>query len=108
MLPLDKNTFHRHRSISQRRKSAMRILTEERGLSRLQAVMWGIKWRARQIGMTRAVAGELSIVLADGFRGFVGSILFYGLYLPLRQLWKSVAIAKLFSSGSSKGKAEEV
>jgi hypothetical protein len=85
----------------------MRILQEERGLSRLQAVMWGIKWRARQIGMTRAAAGGLSIVLADAFRGFVGSILWFGLYLPIRQLWKSVAVAKLFSSGSSKGKADE-
>jgi hypothetical protein len=85
----------------------MRILKEERGLSRLQAVMWGINWRARQVGMVRALAGVFSIGLADAFRGFMGSFLFYGVYLPLRQLWKSVAISKLVSSSSKKNKAEE-
>ena len=84
-------------SISQRRKSAMRLLRNERGLSRLQAVIWALKWRARQIGTMRAVAGFLSFVLADFFRGLLGSILFYGMYRPLRQLWKSVAIYNLFN-----------
>jgi Complex I intermediate-associated protein 30 (CIA30) len=90
---------------SQRRKSAMRILTKERGLNRLQAIRFGLTWRAKQIGIVQSLAKLFAIMMADTIRQTVRSILRFGLVVPVRLVSKSVKkVVKLFSRKEPKKK----
>jgi hypothetical protein len=44
-------------------------LRNRRGLSRLGAILFGLKSRARSFGIVSSVAKTLSILAADSFRG---------------------------------------
>jgi hypothetical protein len=55
--------------VSQRRKSAMKILRDRGGLSRPRAILFGLKSRARSVGAVRSVTKTLAILAADSFRG---------------------------------------
>ena len=87
----------------------MRLLREERGLTRWQAMRFGQKWRAKQVGSTRSVVETLSIVLADTVRQLIRSTIRFGLFVPLRLLFKLLTTAgKAFSGdkqGNNKGEA---
>ena len=48
----------------------MRILTQKRGLSRLQAIKFGLRSRARSFGYPRSVARTAAIVVGDALRSF--------------------------------------
>jgi hypothetical protein len=99
LLPLSKLFFTEQ---SQRRKSAMKKL-KKRGYSRLQAIIWGVKIRAQKQNIARAFLGAVQIVTADVLRLLSGSILRYGIFLPLRYVQKAVAATKkLFIQQSQK------
>ena len=69
--------------VSQRRKSVMRILREERNLSRVQAIVWGVKRRSKDYGLLRSIAQTLSIVAIDSLRAVLGATLRLILIYPL-------------------------
>jgi hypothetical protein len=76
---------------SRRRKSAMKMLMEQKGLSRTQAIMFGIRQRAENYGMFRSVLSYAGFVLADSIRTVLRTVINYGVFLPIR------LILKLFS-----------
>lgn len=85
----------------------MRLLREERGLSRLRAIRFGLEWRAKQIGAFKSLATTLSILAVDIFRKAFFFPIRYGIFVPLRILIKLVkATGKLFSSGKTESKKE--
>ncbi|CAB9517915.1 expressed unknown protein [Seminavis robusta] len=95
LVPLSKVFFTEK---SQRRKSAMRLLKDERGLSRLQAIAFGIKWRANQRGMMNSLLDTCKMLFVDACRVALGSMFRYGIFLPLRLITRSVKrIAGLIS-----------
>lgn len=65
-------------------------LLRKRGMTRWQAIRFGLKWRANEIGVFKAAAVTLSIVMADIVRQIVRSSLRFGLVFPLRLLAKAV------------------
>lgn len=71
-------------SCSRRRRSAMKMLMEERGLSRRQAIMFGIRQRAQSQRMFRSVMSYAGLVLVDSFRTIVRTVINYGVFLPIR------------------------
>ena len=81
----------------------MRLLREQRGMTRWKAIRFGLKWRANQIGVFQAAAVTLSIVLADMVRQTVRSSLRFGLILPARLL--SIAAATVGNMLSIKRQA---
>merc|ERR1711966_404357 len=70
---------------ARRRKSAMRILREERGLSRGQAILFGVRGR-RHMGRIPAALKTLGILSADASRTVAFSCLKVALVYPLRAL----------------------
>ena len=95
LLPLSKLFFTEQ---SQRRKSAMRLLTEERGLTRWQAIQFGLQWRAKQVGILKSLGILFAIVLTDTVRQLTKSALRIGLLLPLKYAGKAIGgVAGLFS-----------
>lgn len=81
LLPLSKLFFTER---SQRRKSAMRLLTKERGLSRIQAIAFGLRWRAKQVGIIKSLVKSLSIITTDALRQGTKSMMRLGVLLPLK------------------------
>jgi hypothetical protein len=62
----------------------MKLLMEERGMSRPQAIMFGIRKRAQSYGMPRSLLSYGGIVLADTFRAVFRAVINYGIFFPLR------------------------
>lgn len=90
---------------SNRRRSAMKILRNERGLSRPKAILFGIRKRARSYGMMRSLLSLAANVLVDCFRTVARSMLRYGVFLPLRLVTRILTLpAKILYQ--IKGKAE--
>lgn len=89
LLPLSKIFFSEQ---SQRRKSAMRILREERGLSRVAAIWWGFRSRAASFGIIPSLAKTVSIVLVDAFRTTISTALKISLLYPLRLLFRGLRV----------------
>ena len=81
LLPVAKILFSEK---ANRRKSAMRILREERGLSRARAILFGIKGRKESMGIIPSVCKTLSILAVDSFRAVVKTVLKIVLVYPLR------------------------
>mmetsp|Transcript_19382 Transcript_19382/g.35106 ORF Transcript_19382/g.35106 Transcript_19382/m.35106 type:complete len:489 (+) Transcript_19382:243-1709(+) len=82
LLPLAKVFFSEK---ANRRKSAMRILREERGLSRGKAILFGIRSRKRSMGgCIPSVFKTLGILTVDSFRAVALSVLKVVLLYPLR------------------------
>ena len=91
LLPLAKIFFSEQ---SQRRKSAMRILREERKLSRLGAIRWGLRSRAQTYGRVPALAKTLSILAVDGVRTILSTVLKISLVYPVRLIRKGVGLVR--------------
>ena len=98
LLPLSRLFFTEQ---SQRRKSAMRLLTKERGLSRMQAILFGLRWRGKQLGMVKSLGTALAIIVVDAMRQATKSVLRLGLLLPLK--YTSKAIGKVVGLFGRKG-----
>ena len=81
LLPVAKILFSEK---ANRRKSAMRILREERGLSRARAIIFGIKCRKESMGIIPSVCKTLGILAIDSFRAVVFTVLKIVLVYPLR------------------------
>lgn len=81
LLPLAKIFFSEQ---ANRRRSAMKILREKRNMSRIKAVLFGIKARRGSMGTILSVFKTLSILTIDSFRSVVGTVLRIALVFPLR------------------------
>lgn len=77
---------------SQRRKSAMRILREERNLSRGQAIRWGLKNRAKTCGLLRSICKTVAILAVDAFRATFATALRLFFIYPFRLARKASAV----------------
>lgn len=92
LLPIAKVFFSEK---ANRRKSAMRILREERGLSRGKAILFGIRSRKQSMGgCIPSVFKTLGILTVDSFRALVLSILKVVLLYPLRVVGAAVRKVK--------------
>ena len=57
---------------------------EDRGLSRPQAIMYGIRRRAKSHGMPRSLLSYAGIVFADSLRAVFRAVINYGIFFPIR------------------------
>jgi hypothetical protein len=80
--------------ISQRRKSALKILTQQRGLTRLRAIQYGLRNRARTRGWSTSLRITASILLVDSIRTIIGWILRLCIIYPIFAVLKSMALLK--------------
>lgn len=81
ILPLTKLFFSEQ---ANRRKAAMQILREKRGLSRGSAIHYGIVVRSMKSGQFMSTMQAVAIVAIDSFRSVSGGLLKYGLLKPLK------------------------
>jgi len=91
LLPVAKVFFSEQ---ANRRRSAMRILREERGLSRGQAIRFGIRTRTKTLGLLPSLFRTGAIVSIDSFRSIVFNVLKIVLVYPLRLIGKAVRTAR--------------
>jgi hypothetical protein len=87
---------------SRRRKSAMKMLMEQKGLSRTQAIMFGIRQRAENYGMFRSVLTYAGFALADSFRAVLRTVINYGVFLPIRLILKLFSLPEKMRSPKTK------
>lgn len=87
LLPLSKLFFTEK---SQRRKVAMKLLREKRGLNRGQALWFGFQSRRQSFGILPSLAKTLSIVVVDVFRSIIGIALRVAIVYPLRMVSKVI------------------
>lgn len=69
----------------------MRLLREERGYSRLKAIVFGVRVRSFKVGRLVSLWQAASIVAMDSFRSVALRVLRYGLFLPLMFLRRVVS-----------------
>lgn len=91
LLPVAKLFFSEQAS---RRRSAMRILREDRGLSRGQAILFGVRSRRASRGAVPSVLKTAGILAVDSLRAVVLSFLKVVLLYPLRAVGKLVTAIK--------------
>lgn len=72
----------------------MRILTKERKLTRIQAILWGLKNRSKNYGVIRSMAKTVSILAIDTFRTLVLTVLKICLVYPIRLARNSALLLK--------------
>ena len=89
---------------SQRRKSAMKTLRSKRNLSRLGAVLFGLRARAQSFGWVRSIAHLAAIVSVDSSRTIALTALRVGLLYPLRLLGFLASIPKGLMGGKQSKK----
>jgi hypothetical protein len=77
---------------SQRRKSAMRLLREKRGLSRWRAILFGLKSRSKSSGIIAAIGKMFCILVADSFRTVARAVLQVGFVYPTRFVRRILAV----------------
>jgi hypothetical protein len=70
-------------------------ILRKRGLSRVAAILYGIRIRARSFGMAKSVGQTALILLQDSFRSILSWAVRLGLFYPIRAVQKT---AKAFSS----------
>ena len=92
LLPMAKIFFS---ETANRRRSAMRILREERNLSRFQAIKFGMKWRRGSRGIVSSICKTLSILAIDAFRAVIKNVLRVAILYPLRAVGYVVKKIKL-------------
>jgi NADH dehydrogenase [ubiquinone] 1 alpha subcomplex assembly factor 1 len=85
LLPLSKLFFSEQ---ANRRRSAMKILRTQRGLSRFRSILYGIGVRRQKSGLVLATLQAAAIVSIDTFRSLSRFVLQYGLFFPIRQMIK--------------------
>jgi hypothetical protein len=73
----------------------MRVLQEERRLSRGRAILWGFKSRARSYGVVRSLAQTASILAIDSFRAVLTTALKICFVFPIRLVQKLVGMLKV-------------
>lgn len=88
LLPLSKLFFSEQ---ANRRRSAMKILRTQRGMSRPKAILFGIGVRSKKSGLILAMMQAFTILAMDTFRSITGVLLKYGLFSPLKLVakWKN-------------------
>ena len=91
LLPVAKVFFSEQ---ANRRRSAMRILREERGLSRGQAIRFGVRTRTKTLGLLPSLFKTGAILSIDSFRAVMLNILKIVLVYPLRLIGKTVRAVK--------------
>lgn len=91
LLPIAKLLFSEQ---ANRRRSAMRILREERKLSRARAIMFGIKCRKESMGLFKSCAKTAGILSVDILRGVIKNTLKIVLLYPLRLLGATIRAVK--------------
>lgn len=62
----------------------MKILMEKRGMSRINAILFGIKSRSASMGIIKSIFKTLSILAADMMRSLVLTVLRIFLIYPIR------------------------
>jgi hypothetical protein len=70
----------------------MRILRQERKLSRGRAILWGLKSRAKSTGIVRSVLKTTEILAIDCFRCVLSTSLRLTLIVPLGLARKAVDV----------------
>lgn len=93
LLPISKLFFSEQ---ANRRKSAMKILTQKRGMSRVKAILWGIKSRASNFGIVSSLASAARIIAVDSFRTVLGTALKVCLFYPLVAIGKAIKFVKKY------------
>ncbi|KAL3797495.1 hypothetical protein HJC23_009859 [Cyclotella cryptica] len=83
LLPVAKLFFSEK---ANRRRSAMKILREKRNMSRVRAILFGIKVRKGSMGTVPSVMKTMGILGVDSFRSVLGTALKVVLIYPLRLL----------------------
>jgi hypothetical protein len=68
----------------------MKLLKKERGLTRIGAILFGLRWRAASIGWARSIAKCVYILLADSLRTSLQLTLKVSLLYPIRLIKKSM------------------
>jgi len=91
LLPIAKLLFSEK---ANRRRSAMRILREERKLSRARAIMFGINCRKESMGLFKSCAKTAGILSVDILRGAFKNVLKIALVYPLRLLGATIRMGK--------------
>ncbi|KAL7547893.1 hypothetical protein ACHAWF_011164 [Thalassiosira exigua] len=91
LLPVAKVFFSEQ---ANRRRSAMRILREERGLNRAGAISFGARWRRGSMGLVPSVAKTLGILSVDSFRAVTLFVLRLVVVYPLRVFGAFVRMVK--------------
>eukprot|EP00986_Skeletonema_menzelii_P020435 scaffold31178_cov154-Skeletonema_menzelii.AAC.1 len=91
LLPIAKLLFSEQ---ANRRRSAMRILREERKLSRARAIMFGIKYRRGSMGLFKSCAKTAGILSVDILRTAIKNTLKLVLLYPIRLLGATIRTVK--------------
>ncbi len=91
LLPIAKLLFSEK---ANRRRSAMRILRDERKLSRARAIMFGIKYRRDSMGLFKSFVKTAGILSVDTFRAVMKNTLKIVLLYPIRLLGASIRAVK--------------
>lgn len=91
LLPIAKLLFSEQ---ANRRRSAMRILREERKLSRARAIMFGIKYRRDSMGLFKSCAKTGSILSVDILRAVIKNTLKIVLLYPIQLLGATIRAVK--------------
>lgn len=91
ILPLAKIFFSEK---ANRRKSAMRILREERNMSRSKAILFGIQTRKKSMGIFPSIIKTMGIISIDIIRAVIKSILKVVLVYPFRVVGAFVRMVK--------------
>eukprot|EP00985_Skeletonema_marinoi_P015668 scaffold8147_cov128-Skeletonema_marinoi.AAC.5 len=72
----------------------MRILREERKLSRARAIIWGIKCRKESMGMFKSCAKTAGILSVDILRSVIKTTLKIVLLYPIRLIGATIRAMK--------------
>lgn len=91
LLPLSKILFSEK---ANRRKSAMRILREERNMSRSKAILFGIRSRKKSMGTLLSIFKTGGILSIDIFRAVIKNVLKVVLVYPFRLVGKVIRMIK--------------
>ncbi len=92
LLPIAKIFFSEK---ANRRKSAMNILTKKRGMSRFQAILFGIRSRSQsRLSVIPSLFKTFSIIAIDSFRFFIRTFLRIALIYPIRILRNTFSMTK--------------
>ena len=91
LLPIAKLLFSEN---ANRRKSAMGILRNKRNMTRSQAILFGMKSRAKSIGWIPSIGKTVGILSVDSFRGILKNFLKVLFLLPFRLVGKVVVMVK--------------
>lgn len=91
LLPVAKIFFS---ETANRRKSAMNILREKRNMTRMQAILFGIKARRNSIGLLRSTAKTAGILGIDSARTVLKNFLKVVLIFPLKIVNKIIRSIK--------------